>query len=240
MRKGAFTVFTTILLTGCNAVPPFDLATSDKTYGSPVFRIASIMANLKCELYYAANDMTELPEFRNDTTLQLKTREPPSFDRRFTLKNMFSAIEYVGEVELTIDATQTTGASPSVSFPGLGSSAHPWSIGVDAGVSEKGHRANTTFHSIDFERLVEGLEQKAAPKPEGPCGQRSELAGHRGLIENLKMGVVASSMNDLSVFPGSVSNPGAPKDSIEGKYTAGQIHAVVDFTTTTNISGGPN
>ncbi|WP_063476020.1 hypothetical protein [Rhizobium anhuiense] len=229
----------TTTLASCSSVPEFDLATSEKTYGSPIIRVASIMANLKCELYAAANDDKELPQFENDTALALERHEIPVESRKFTLRNIFKAIEYVGEVELTIDATQTSGMSPSLSFPGLGSAAHPLSIGVDGALSEKGHRSNTTYHSIDFERLVKGPEQRTAPRPKGKCGQGSELRGNLGLVENLKMGLVASSMNDLSVFPGNASNPGAGDNGVDDKYTAGQIHAVIDFTTTTSVSGGP-
>ncbi|MBY3187929.1 hypothetical protein [Rhizobium laguerreae] len=239
MSKMISTVLAATTLASCSGVPPYDLASSDKTYGAPVIRVASIMANLKCELWAAANDQTELPQFENDTTLALEQHEVPANNRRFTLQNIFGAIEYVGEVELTIDATNTAGANPSLSFPGLGSAAHPLSIGLDAGLSEKGHRSNTTYHSIDFERLVEGPEQPAAARPVGSCGRGSELRGHLGLAENLKMGLVASSMNDLSVFPNNASNPGVKGDVIDAKYTAGQIHAVIDFTTTASVSGGP-
>lgn len=240
MRNIIISAMAATSLTACNSVPAFDLAKSDRTYGNPIVRIASTMANLKCELYNAANDETELPQYKNDPSLELETHQRPSPDRRFTLKNIFSAVEYVGEVELTLDATQTTGSNPSLSFPGLGADVHPLTIDVNGEISEKGHRANTTYHSIDFERLVKGPEQKTATPPSEPCGQGFELQGHLGLEDNLKMGVVASSMNDISVWPKNASNPGADDASIDAKYTVGQIHAVIDFTTTTSLSGGPS
>ncbi|WP_143565699.1 hypothetical protein [Sinorhizobium fredii] len=46
-------------------------------------------------------------------------------------------------------------------------------------------------------------------------------------------------MNDISVWPKNASNPGAGDQGVGGKYSAGQIHAVIDFTTSANISGGP-
>ncbi|TAV92058.1 hypothetical protein [Rhizobium leguminosarum] len=239
MRNLSTPALTVAMLASCTAVPPFDLATSEQTYGSPVIKIASIMANMKCELYTAANDENPLPLYINDRPLRPRTLPNPKPDQRFSLKNIFSAIEYVGEVELTIDATHTDGLSPSLSFPGLGSDKNPLAIGVEGGVSEIGHRANKTYHSVDFERLVEGTEQRPAARPTIPCAAGSELHGRLGLEDNLKMGIVASSMNDLSVWPGNASNPGAGS-SVGNEYTAGRIHAVVDFTTTTRVSGGPN
>lgn len=226
------------VLSSCTSVPPFDLATSERTYGSPVIKIASIMANIKCELFTAANDDKPLPLYINDRPLLEKKLPDPEPDRKFNLKNIFSAIEYVGELELTIDATHTEGLSPSLSLPGLGSDKNPLTIGVDGGISEIGHRSNKTYHSVDFERLVEGTEQKPAKRPTLPCPSGSELQGRLGLEDNLKMGIVASSMNDLSVWPGKASTPGAAS-SVGDEYTAGRIHAVVDFTTTTSLSGGP-
>ncbi len=241
MKRIIISSVTAFGLASCNTVPPFELAVSEKTYGAPITRVASIMANLKCELWTAANDREAMPQFENDISLEREKHSVPEPDRVFNLQNIFAAIEYVGEIELTIDAEQTTGSSPSLSFPGLGSDANPLTIGVNASVSEKGHRANTTYHSVDFERLVEGKEQRAAKAPSLPCGRGTELGGHLGIKENLKMGIVASSMNDLSVWPKNASNPGAGTDTgVESKYTVGQIHASIDFTTTTSVSGGPN
>ncbi|MBB3464547.1 hypothetical protein [Rhizobium sp. BK377] len=241
MKKFAISAITATSLAGCNTIPPFELGMSDKTYGTPIVRIASIMANLKCELWNAANDKSPLPQFENDISLKLERHPQPTPEREFNLRNIFAAIEYVGEIELMIDAEQTAGSNPSLSFPGLGSGSHPLTIGVDSGVSEKGHRANTTYHSVDFERLVEGTEQPAATPPSQPCGRGTELQGPLGIKDNLQMGIVASSMNDISVWPKNASNPGVSKDvGVGSQYTVGQIHAVIDFTTTTHISGGPN
>ncbi|MBO0132289.1 hypothetical protein [Agrobacterium burrii] len=239
MRKSGYLIVAGTMLSGCTNVPAFDLTPTEKAYGSPIVRVASIMANLKCELWDAANSHEEMPQFLNDPSLRLADRVTDDESRKFTMKNIFGAIAYVGEVELTIDATQTTGSNPSLSFPGLGSSAHPFEIGVNAEVSQKGHRSNTTYHSVDFERLVAGSEQPPAAKPSVPCGQGRELAGRIGLEENLKMGLVASSMNDISVWPKSASYPNV-SSTVEDKYTGGQIHAVIDFTTTMSVSGGPS
>lgn len=54
-------------LSGCVGNPDFDIRVKDSEYGSAVFRVASIMANVKCELWEAANSVQELPSFRNDT-----------------------------------------------------------------------------------------------------------------------------------------------------------------------------
>lgn len=224
-------------LTGCSSVPAFDLASNEKSYGSPIIRVASIMANLKCELYEAANDQEEMPQFRNDVDLRQFDRDPAEPDRKFNLQNMFSAISYVGEVELTIDAVQTAGTSPSLSFPGLGAN-DKLTVGIDGSINTKGHRSNTTYHSVDFERLVKGPGQPPAREPKRPCARGTELQGSLGLKDNLKMGMVASSMNDISVWPSSSSHP-TVKSTVEPKYSAGRIHAVIDFTTTTSLSGGP-
>ncbi|MGX9992611.1 hypothetical protein ACS4RR_026350 (plasmid) [Rhizobium sp. Z1P35] len=231
------------VVAGCTAAPPFDLAVSDRLYGAPIMRIASTMANLKCELWTAANDKDPMPQFETDIPLKKEDHKPPEPWRVFNLQNIFRAIEYVGEVQLMVDAEQTTGSSPSLSFPGLGSAAHPLTIGLDASVSEKGHRANTTYHSVDFERLVKGTarEQGTATPPTLPCGRGAELSGPLGIKDNLQMGLVASKMNDLSVWPKNASNSGvAPDAGVGAEYTVGQIHAVIDFTTTTSINGGPS
>lgn len=237
MSKFGYLILAGTVLSGCTNVPAFDLTPTDTAYGSPIVRVASIMANLKCELHEAANSREPMPQFLNDPSLKPADRTTDDETRKFTMKNIFGAIAYVGEVELTIDATQTTGSNPSLSFPSLGSKAHPLEFGVNAEVSQKGHRSNTTYHSVDFERLVEGSEQPAATPPSVPCGQGRELAGRIGLEENLKMGLVASSMNDISVWPNKASYPDA-SGTVEDKYTGGQIHAVIDFTTTMSVSGG--
>lgn len=236
-------ISTVLLVGGCASPPPFDLSASDKTYGAPIMRIASIMANLKCELWAAANDRQPMPQFENEIPLRLEAHKPPEPGRVFNLQNIFRAIEYVGEVQLMVDAEQTTGASPSLSFPDLGSAAHPLKIVLDASVSEKGHRANTTYHSVDFARLVKGTvrEQITATPPTLPCVKGSELSGSLGIKDNLQMGIVASKMNDLSVWPKNASHSGvAPDAGVGAEYTVGQIHAVIDFTTTTSVSGGPS
>lgn len=66
-----------VTLGGCTGNPDFDLTAKSSEYGSAVFRIASIMANVKCELWDAANSERRLPSFRNDTDLRPRHDTPP-------------------------------------------------------------------------------------------------------------------------------------------------------------------
>lgn len=226
-------------LSGCVGNPDFDLRVKDSEYGSAVFRVASIMANVKCELWEAANSVQELPSFRNDTDLKPRDSDRPEPGREFNLQNIFSAVAYVGEMSITLDATEKAGTTPSANFFGWGSEAHPLSVTAEASLSEVGHRESTTYHSVDFERLVKGNDVPAAFPPRAPCRTGTELSGPLKIREILQAGLVASDMNDLSVWPGNVSNPGAKGSGVEDKYSAGQIHAVIDFTTVSSVSGGP-
>ncbi len=239
MMRVALLSAISLTLSGCVGNPDFDLRVKDSEYGSAVFRIASIMANVKCELWEAANSEQELPSFHNDTDLRRRETEQAEPDRVFNLKNIFSTIAYVGEMSITLDATERSGVSPSAHFFGWGSDARPLSVDAEASLSGVGHRESTTYHSVDFERLVQGEDVPAAKPPAAPCRTGTELSGPLKIVEILQAGLVASDMNDISVWPGNASNPGAGKGGVGDRYSAGQIHAVVDFTTVSSISGGP-
>ncbi len=156
MMRVALLSAISLTLSGCVGNPDFDLRVKDSEYGSAVFRIASIMANVKCELWEAANSEQELPSFHNDTDLRRRETEQAEPDRVFNLKNIFSTIAYVGEMSITLDATERSGVSPSAHFFGWGSDARPLSVDAEASLSGVGHRESTTYHSVDFERLVQG------------------------------------------------------------------------------------
>ncbi|PDT46673.1 hypothetical protein CO661_17375 [Sinorhizobium fredii] len=160
-------------LTSCAGNPELDLTAKHSEYGSTVFRVASIMANVKCELWDAANSRKELPSFENDTDLPLRDLNKPEPGREFNLRNIFSAVAYVGEMSITLDATERTGTSPSTNFFGSGSQAHPLSVSADASINSAGHRESTTYHSVDFERLVEGPDVPVADPPGAPCRRGS-------------------------------------------------------------------
>ncbi len=227
-------------------------------------KVAALVANLKCELWDAANSQTVLPYYRNIPLLPIRNKADVSADRAFTLHNIFEEIEYVGEASFTLDVTGNTGFNPSVTlseylskamgvFPATGAI-----LSVGGQLSEAAHRYVVIDSSIDFSRLVASPpnsswkpsppETKLAWEPEGACNSGSELAGRLGLKETLALAMIAAAMNDLTVFPTDTPSSGSggfkisgvsPPVAVPSYYSFGQISAQIDFTVVENANAGP-
>ncbi len=122
------------LLFGCTSIPPMVL--NGDHGAAPVGpTVAALVANLKCELYNAANSTVMLPFYQDDPDLsKLRNKRLGNDPRAFNLKNIFREIEYVGEATFTLDVTQTGAFSPT----GTGIEAYPqwpdWRHPGDRGV----------------------------------------------------------------------------------------------------------
>jgi hypothetical protein len=256
------------LMGGCTNVPPFVFVSSGSNITPAGPKIASLMANLKCELWDAANDSTsELQAYRDSPDLRTNPAEataPP--DRKFTLKNYFQEIEYVADAEWTLDATGTGALNPLF----IDTNPYKAAVGlfpmtslvltVSPQLSDTGHRFMQVYSSVDFARLVASeprnyhYAKSVEPRISSyPCSlnyepQGVELQGQLRLKETLATGITAISMNDVGLFPpdqpvpaGGSSAPASPENSLNssGQYTFGIISAQIDFTIIEGISGGP-
>jgi len=89
MRKPGYLMLAGSMLSGCTNVPAFGLTPTETTYGSPIVRVASIMANLKCELYEPANSHEEMPQFRNDPSLRVADRTTDDVTRKLDEEHLW-------------------------------------------------------------------------------------------------------------------------------------------------------
>ena len=252
-----------LLIGGCTTVPPFVL-TSDGSVAPAGPKINSLMVNLKCELWDAANDLvSELQYYLDVPDLQLHTTGPTTApDRRFTLKNYFQEIEYVADAQWTLDVTGTGALNPLFTYTNpynLAKGLFPATnvvLSVGGQLSDAGHRYIQIYTSVDFARLVEftpvdyHYAKAVEPKIARPCPVNYEpngveLGGQLGLKETLATGITAVSMNDVGLFPSDLSAPasGGPSPTnylnSNGQYTFGLISAQIDFTIMEGINGGP-
>jgi hypothetical protein len=239
-------------LTACGVTPEFYSGGSDQTSESETqVRIASIIANFKCELFEAVNNEKPIPLFYDTPAYSGKIPvRPLRHDKpelEFTLKNIFSAIEYVGGVSLTLDATNTLGSNPMAKFSKWGAAKYPLSLNLNASISEASHLQNHYYFSADFSRLVGDQGSKASFHPPlttqktsavPGCGGSHELEGKLRLQGTLANGIMLGDQNDISVWPGNADYPSAAKSALDAKYS-GEIDTTVDFTTTTSFNGGP-
>lgn len=258
MFKQSILLASILGMAGCSNVPAFDLTAIGPSYAPSGPKIAALMANLKCELYQAANDDTHvLPRYFDDPGLARRdgsNGQTDITDRSFTLKNLFQEIEYVGEAQFQLDATSTVGSSPSAKFASLGAISTPLTLSVDGSLSEGAHRLLTLFSSIDFERLVPSPPHKDLKPTEGqiahfaygqsepsvPCGQGRELGGSLGIQEMLNYYFISADMNDISVWPTKTPGGTAKITQADLKYSVGQIQTTIDFTVTSGVKGGPS
>lgn len=250
-----------VALTGCSGLPRLDLQ-GDINAAAPVGpKVASLVANLKCELWNAAN--SELPlDFYKDQP-SLPKRKNDGGTRAFTLHNIFTEVEYVGEATFTLDVIQTGAFNPSVSVTNwLGPAAGKFPatsqvLAVGGQYSEAAHRYITLETSVDFARLVgsprdpryrgPGTEPSPAAAP-APCdGKGGELKGSLGMTETLATGLIEAAMTDISVFPrdeakvdGNTPLPKSAPVQLPTTYSFGQISGQVDFTIIEDVNGGPN
>jgi hypothetical protein len=121
--------------------------------------VAALLANIKCELYDAANDNTTLPYY--DDVPGLPPHVPASGplpddpERNFNLTNLFQEIEFVAELKLTLDVTDSGAVNPSANFikPYVAAGTN-LTLAVGGQAYDSGHRTIDLYQSIDFQRLV--------------------------------------------------------------------------------------
>ncbi|MGO8151213.1 hypothetical protein AB9F36_15515 [Rhizobium leguminosarum] len=235
--------------------PELFVGGTDQTSGDATrFRIATIIANFKCELFEAVNSEKPIPLLYNSPALQgripVRSFDRSAKDAEFNLRNIFSAIQYIGGVSLTLDATNTLGTNPAANFFKLGSAKYPLSIDLSGSISEASHLENQYYFSADFARLVGNGDNKAKFNPASVqlaatntklvpgCGRGHELAGKLRLESTLANGLMLADQNDISVWPGNADYPNAIEAALDPKYS-GEIDTTIDFTTTTSFNGGP-
>jgi hypothetical protein len=263
-------VLAVLLATGCAGVQPLVLPwNAGPSAAAPAGpKVATLMANLKCELYRAVNSQEPLTAYQDAQSLALRPSSVDphlSSDRQFTLQNIFKQIEYVADAYFTLDVTGTSGINPTASFTqpyrsALGVlPATSAVLSVGGTLSESSHRYIQLYTSVDFSRLLasepnsmtaEDREPRIARYletacPHGPTG--TELEGSLDLKQTLALGIMESAMNDVSLQPdtsatAASTGPGAPPTANGGQsqYTFGLISAQIDFTIVQGINGGPN
>ena len=248
---------------GCTGTPPLVLNGDSKAPAPAGPKVAALVANLKCELWNAANSKAVLPFYFDDADLtRTRNRVPPDDPRAFTLENMLREIEYIGEATFTLDVTQTGALNPSetaakyynVAIGELPATGATLSVGGQ--LSEAAHRYITFTSSADFSRLNDaqpnpftesGTRPTPVAHPPSACNRGIELGGRLGLTEALATGMITAAMNDIAVFP-SAGTSGAglnvegvtPAISVPSTFAFGQISTQIDFTVTEGIGGGPN
>lgn len=229
-------------------------------------KVASLIANLKCELWLAANSKKILPFYKDDLSLETKNHLT-DVDHSYALKNIFAEIEYVAQATLTLDVVDVGAFNPLAVLtkpmaPQMG--VYPATsqvLSVGGTVSESPHRYIQINQSIDFGRLVEpakgsdelvnpgDVARAADPTKGGICGNPAakgpELQGDLGLEETLASGMIAATMNDTSVFPSMADPKNMTEHGVQAPIavstnnTFGLISAQIDFTVVENFNGGP-
>ncbi len=148
--------------------------------------------------------------------------------RQFTLANLFREIDYVGELQLTLDVTNTGGVTPSITYAdplhaakGL-LPATSFTLGVSGTLSDAAHRNIVLYQSVEFGRLLpqsdvdEGgsaqtisIRQNGTPNsmhdtlPACPPNYRPngfELRGDLKLREAIATAIEGVAMSDINVF----------------------------------------
>jgi hypothetical protein len=270
----ALTVAVATGLAGCGGVPQFVLmqdktpiggagqqsTVSDAARVGP--KVASLVANLKCELWKAANSTKTLPYYNNDSDNLYTRNRTEDPKRTYNLKNLFSEIQYVAQATFNLDVIEVGALNPSLTYTDpvkgavglLPATSHV--LAVTGTISETPHRYIQFNQAIDFGRLVEAAApdslEIATPLANMPklgfnCGSDSggsELQGNLGLEEILATGMIAASMSDISVFPtsasakGSVLNAGMEPITVSSNNVFGLISAQIDFTVVRSLGLG--
>lgn len=242
LRGGA--VGSGLLLCACSSIPPFVL-NGDNGQAAPAGpKVATLMGNIKCELWRAAHSAQELPFYTNDPIPRQRNAINPGADRILNIKNMLQQIEYVGEATLTLDVTDAGAFNPSIGiseynsvpvgfFPATG-----FLMSVAGTYSDTAHRFITLDSSIDFGRLIDSppdprwdgkaVVTKLAAPPAIPdtsaCDSAgSDLTGDLRLQEVLATGFIQEAQNDIALFPhgSSAVTPPTPAATISGTFSEG-------------------
>jgi hypothetical protein len=240
-------------LGGCSLAPSLVLPGSGHENAPAGPKVASIMSHLKCELYEATNSTAELPRYQDVQGLVPRVPKPDDGDRQpFSIRAIFSQIEYVAEAQLSLEVTETAGIAPSVNFvQPLSAPATNFTVLASAGYSEAARKKLDLYTSIDFARLVSStnnlrvnvkdeetfIEKEAVP--DTPCQSGRELEGTLGIKESISAALVSSAMTDIAVLPWATATPikNKPTDSL---YTYGAFTVTAEFTITASLNGGPN
>lgn len=143
-----------LTLSGCG-LPPLVLLEDPSLQIAPSGpSVAALLANVKCELWQAANDTTELPYYED--TIYLNERhfaENPNCT--FNLKNLFTEIEYVAELKLTLEVTDSGAFNPSANFiKTLPAPMTNLTLAVGGQFYDSADRVFDLYQSVDFQRLV--------------------------------------------------------------------------------------
>ncbi len=149
-------------------MPPAFVLNGDRTSKTPAGpKLASLEVNLKCELMRTVQDNDPLTDYvdgidprTNNVAFQ------PQVDgaERFSLANYFRQIEYVAEVQLTLDVTGNAGVNPGLTYTDPMRAAIPskmlpqssFTLGVSGQYSDTGHRNIVLYQSVDTDRLLKG------------------------------------------------------------------------------------
>jgi hypothetical protein len=227
------TLLSAALFVSCCGLPPLTLIEDQSIKIAPSGpSVAAVLANIKCELWEGANDDEhELPYYEDVLGLPLHPpSRHPSRDRAFTLKNLFSEIEYIAELKLTLETTDSGALNPSVNIiQPLKVANTNFTTAIGGQVFSSNDRIFDLYQSIDFQRLVRisphpmfkhgfkvGTQsftfdpeppQATAPyNSEGlpddwtPCAQGLGLHGRLGLREDLATSAIAARMQDVAVL----------------------------------------
>ena len=155
---------------GCATVPPFVLV-GDGTIAPAGPKLATLVSNLKCELWDAAHSQEPLRFFEDGDPNKglVEHRDDPRraagfvdlpADRAFTLMNVLQEIEFVADVTLTLDVMDTSGLTPAIGlskYYRAGSGVFPataFLLSVSGNFTETGHRFFTHYLTVDMGRLI--------------------------------------------------------------------------------------
>lgn len=149
-------VFVSLLVGTCGSPPLVLIGAASLPVAPSGPPVAALIANLKCELWEAANDTSTLPYYLDLPGLPLHPpSRHPSPDRFFNLKNLFVEIEYVADFKLTLQVTDTGALNPSADFiKPLPVSMTNLTLAVGGQISGQGDRYIDIYQSVDFSRLV--------------------------------------------------------------------------------------
>lgn len=269
MLRSLSVVVAALGLAGCG-LAPFDLTAGGPASAPAGPNVAALLANLKCELFEAANNDTDIiPRYFDDPSLpkhydpnvpgqEDKTVVP---ERSFTLKHLFEEIEYVGEAEFDLDVTSTPSISATTSFIDPYLKTASVALAVNGSWSDAAERKIQLFSSIDFERLVRSppypgvrdseaplarfaptpQDHRGAPVPSLPCGRSTDLDGSLGIQEYLTYHFINGDMDDIAVWPSASGGPaGRLPTSDNTKFGADELMVTINFTVSTGLNGGPS
>lgn len=175
VRKFALTL-AVLIGSGCTSAPPLVLFGTGPQIAPAGPKVASLMVNLKCELWDAGNSTETIPYYTDGPRLvehkddiarepdqKIRDAEFPisaENPRTFNLRNLFQEIEYVGDVQLILDVNGSGAFNPSITaskyysamkglLPATGAV-----LSVGGQLSDTGHRNIQIDTSVDFGRLV--------------------------------------------------------------------------------------